>query len=279
MREQKYVSVRRKTMLPLEIPIIEMLTPKIDPSWGDNTDKLEELLEKFAEKYNAIRKKDYSISIPDNPMGFLRYSAMETLDFLELPVDSDRLLLHINTFHTKEEADNILRTAADTGLRNILVISGDGSPKRHRLEPGELGIKALNVTSVELLKYIRREYPDTFRLGVAFNQYEPRNFEIDKLNRKAEAGAEYIITQPYLNSDDSIETLESYGLPLYLGAWFSKNIGLLASCVDHAVDSSDFDPFKTYTGLAARHPEAGFYISMLGLKKLELFSDIQHVIA
>ena len=44
-----------------------------------------------------------------------------------------------------------------------------------------------NRTSVELLKYVNREYPGMFSLGVAFNPYEPEDHEMEKTQRKIDA--------------------------------------------------------------------------------------------
>jgi hypothetical protein len=40
------------------------------------------------------------------------------------------------------------------------------------------------VTSIELLEYINTEYSGLFITGVAFNQYKPMKFELEKLKKK-----------------------------------------------------------------------------------------------
>ena len=55
----------------------------------------------------------WTVCITDNPMGLLSYGATETIELLGLPVPPDRLMVHLNTFHTKKELDEILAAAQD----------------------------------------------------------------------------------------------------------------------------------------------------------------------
>jgi methylenetetrahydrofolate reductase (NADPH) len=258
-------------MLDMSLPIIEVLPPRMDPP-----DDLEERLAKFKTAFDRVHNAGFAVSMPDSPMGHLRFGAMETLEYLELPVDPDRLLLHINTFHPKVEIYALLKGAADRGLRNLLVVSGDGSPKRHRLEPAEIGTDAVNVTSVELLGYIRRACGGAFDLGVAYNQYEPPVDEDAKLTLKLHAGARFVITQPWVTPSPAIETLRDRGLPLFLGLWFSANIALLAECIDHPLQAPDpYDPFAVWAAMRHDHPGCGYYLSCLPARQFPRLMEIQ----
>jgi len=201
--------------------VIELLTPK------QSDDDFEARLEVFAERYRRILDAGAVVSIPDNPMGNVHFTAQEVVDFLALPLDPERTLLHLNSFHLKSDMDTFLGGAAERGVKNLLVISGDGGPKLPRLEPSDVGIDAKTVTSIVLLQYIEREYPGVFTCGVAFNQYEPAEYELGRLDRKLEAGARFVITQPVIGDDSIVASLGSCGVPVFIGAWMSKRVDLL----------------------------------------------------
>jgi methylenetetrahydrofolate reductase (NADPH) len=147
------------------------------------------------------------------------------------------------------------------------VVSGDGSQRLHRLEPEEVGIDCKTVTSVELLRTIDREYPGRFVSGVAFNPYEPQDAEIEKMKRKAAAGARFIITQPILGRDDRVDALRPFGLPVILDAWMSKKLHLLSECVGHEIpEGTPYDPLENLKELRRNYPDYGLYLAILGFK-------------
>ncbi len=240
---------------------IEILTPK------QNTENLEASLEKFAEKYTRIIDAGHIATIPDNPMGTVCFSALETIAELELPVAPTQTIIHVNTFHTKESLDSVLEQCAGKGVKFLLVISGDGSDRLPKLKPSDVGSDVECVTSVELLQYINRSYPDTFRCGVAFNPYEPREHECQKLDRKIEAGASFMATQPVLGKDDNVLALKERGIPVVVGAWMSRKLSLLSDCVGYDItDAEDYDPVENLKELAGIYTGCGFYLTMLGFK-------------
>jgi methylenetetrahydrofolate reductase (NADPH) len=202
-------------------------------------------------------------------MGRLSFEAMETIEVTGVPVKPEQLVIHLNTFHRKMDLDRILREMADTGVRYILVVNGDGNERLHRLEAEELGMTGRNVTSVELIEYINREYPGVFTLGVAFNQYEPQENEREKLQRKLNNGAEFIITQPVIRQDNNIDWVQSLGVPVIVEAWMSKRIDLVAECVGYELppEEREYDPVDNYNALKANYPACGVYFAFLGLHK------------
>ncbi len=240
---------------------IEVLTPK------QNTDDLEGSLEKFAEKYKKIIDAGHIATIPDNPMGMVHFSALETISELELPISPKHTIIHINTFHTKESLDSILKQCADMGVRFLLIISGDGSERLPKLKPSDVGSDANSVTSVELLHYVNRCYPDTFRCGVAFNPYEPQDHEREKLDQKIEAGASFIATQPALGKDENVLALKDLRVPLIVGAWMSRKLSLLSDCIGYDItDVEGYDPVENLRKLSDIYTDCGFYLTMLGFK-------------
>ncbi|HSA97168.1 MAG TPA: methylenetetrahydrofolate reductase [Acidobacteriota bacterium] len=240
---------------------VELQTPK------RSSEDIEKDLQTFEDKYRKVVEAGWTVCITDNPMGLLSYGAMETIELLGLPVAAEQLMVHLNTFHPRKELDEILGTFKAAGGRHLLVVSGDGSQKLHRLEPDEVGIDCQTVTSVELLRYIDREYPGQFHCGVAFNPYEPQDAELEKMARKVGAGAKFIITQPIIGRDDRLEGLRPFGLPVTLDAWMSKKLHLLSECVGHEIpEGTPYDPMENLRELRRNYPEYGLYLAILGFK-------------
>ena len=241
----------------------EVMTPKQDD------ENIEEALQKFADKYNASIEKNMVICITDNPMGLMSFNAIETLEETAVSINPEQICVHLNTFHTKDELTFILESMIKKGMQHLLVVSGDGNEKLHRLTPEELNVEATTITSVELMKYIKREYPGKFCLGCAFNHYEPQENERHKLQRKIEAGAEYIITQPLIRKNDNVDWLKSVGVPVFVEAWMTKKIEKVAECVGYELPPEDlnYDPIQNYLTLKNNYPEFGVYFAMLGMKK------------
>ncbi len=242
--------------------IIELPTPK------QSGDDFEARLEVFAARYRRILDEGAAVSIPDNPMGNVYFTALEVMDFLDLPVDPDRTLLHLNSFHLKADLESFLGGAADRGVKNLLVVSGHGGPRLPRLEPSDVGIEAKTVTSNVLLRYIEREYPDTFTCGVGFNQFEPAEHERQRLERKIDAGAEFVITQPVIGEDPVIMSLAEIRIPVFIGAWMSKRIELLMECVGvEPTADMEYDPVENLKLLHRTYPDFGLYLALLSFKR------------
>ncbi len=240
---------------------VELQTPK------RSSEDVEKDLRTFEDKYRKVIEAGWTVCITDNPMGLLSYGAMETIELLGLPVLPDRLMVHLNTFHPRRELDEILGAFEAAGGRHLLVVSGDGSQRLHRLEPAEIGIDCATVTSVELLRYIDRELPGKLACGVAFNPYEPQDAEIEKMKRKADAGASFIITQPIIGRDDRLAGLGPFGLPVILDAWMSKKLHLLSECVGHEIpEGTPYDPMENLRELRRHYPDYGLYLAILGFK-------------
>ncbi|TFG56835.1 MAG: hypothetical protein E4H35_04445 [Candidatus Aminicenantes bacterium] len=240
---------------------VELQTPK------RSSEDIEKDLRVFEEKYRKVVEAGWIVCITDNPMGLLSYGAMETIDLMGLPVHPEQLMVHLNTFHTKKELDEVLAAFKTAGGKHLLIVSGDGSQRLHRLEPAEVGIEALTVTSVELLRYIDREFPGQFTCGVAFNPYEPQDAELEKMRRKVDAGASFIITQPIIGRDDRLTGLGPFRLPVTLDAWMSKKLHLLSECVGHEIpEGTPYDPMENLRELRRNYPGYGLYLAILGFK-------------
>jgi methylenetetrahydrofolate reductase (NADPH) len=252
---------------------VEVLPPKQD------SEKLEKDLEIFSNKYLRVIDSGYCTCITDNSMGLLSFQGAEMIEELELPVIPEQVMIHLNTFHTKDDLDNILDMCKSKGIRYLLIITGDGSERLPKLQPSDVGATDVeSVTSVELLKYINREYPDIFVLGVAFNPYEPEEHEFEKMGRKMKAGATFIITQPLIERNEVIDRLfEKYPeIPVIVAAWMSRNLHLLSEAVGYEIpENTEYDPISTLKMLHKLYPECGVYLSLLGFKtQYDLIKDI-----
>ena len=242
---------------------VEIIPPKQD------SEKLEADLQLFASKLDRVMNSGFTASITDNAMGLLAFQGHECIEELGLSIHPERVLIHLNTFHTKKNLDEILTSCLRLGIRSLLAISGDGSTRLPKLRPAEIGAEdTLAVTSVELISYIRKRYPE-FQVGVAFNPYEPEEHEFSKLDRKLAAGASFVITQPIIERNAVIDRLlrEYAGLPVTLEAWMSKKLYLLSDVVGYPIpEDAEFDPLATLEALQDMYPQCGFYLSLLGFK-------------
>ena len=143
--------------------IIEILTPL-----RESKIPLTQRMELFSEKYLRIYEHGFGVSIPDNPMGRLRHGALETISANRLPVESERTIMNLNTFHTKKDLDSILNQAIELGLTRILVVRGDGGPQLSALNPADIGSSRRAASSSDLIGYINAEYRGQFTVGAAF---------------------------------------------------------------------------------------------------------------
>jgi methylenetetrahydrofolate reductase (NADPH) len=126
---------------------VEIVPPKQD------SEKLEKDLETFAEKFNRVMASGYCACITDNAMGNLAFQGTEMLEELGLEPKKDLVMIHLNTFHTKGDLHRILDSCKSFGIRQLLIISGDGSDRLPKLTPQDIGATGTeSVTSVELLR-------------------------------------------------------------------------------------------------------------------------------
>lgn len=231
--------------------------------------KLEDDLELFKSKFERVMESGFTASLTDNAMGLLAFQGHECIEELGLSARADQVLIHLNTFHTKSDLDEILESCEKLGIRSILAISGDGSPRLPKLSPSDVeATGTASVTSVELTRYIQKHYP-SFTVGVAFNPYEPVEHEFEKLKRKLDAGASFVITQPIIEKNAVTDRLlEEYpDLPVTIEAWMSKKLYLLSDVVGYPIpEDAAFDPIETLCRLRELYPTCGYYLSLLGFK-------------
>jgi methylenetetrahydrofolate reductase (NADPH) len=260
-----HISDRKETVM-FDFPyLIEILTPK-----RSDSHQIEERMAAFAGRYRRILASGCGVSIPDNPMGQPRYSALEAIQYCGLSLHPERTVMNLNTFHTKEDLDGLLNKAVEMGLKYLLIVRGDGGPDLSKLDPGTIGGKANVATSMDLLRYINWAHPGRFTTGTAFNPYNPMPFEADRLRKKVEAGGAFVITQPVIGKDPNVDRIiAAFDVPVVIEAWMSKNVELLFKSIrkEKKERESDFDPIKNLALLHEMYPTNCVYLSMLGFKQ------------
>ena len=244
--------------------IVEILTPKRLVGDGQK-----ERMDSFADRYRRVLDNGCCLSIPDNPMGQLRHGAIDSIELRSLPVDTDRIIMNLNTFHTKEELDLLLEKASSLGIKNLLIVRGDGGPALPKLSAESIGGAKNVATSSDLLRYINKKCPNLFTTGVAFNQYNEKDFEIGRLREKIESGAKFVVTQPVIGRDPNVDRIEGLGIPVIIEAWMSKNVDLLYQSVRKKKDerAQGYDPIINLRELHHAYPENCVYLSMLSFKE------------
>ena len=261
-RRGEYMIFAKKQNSPVGFHI-EIIPPKQD------SQKLEEDLDLFRSKFERVMESGFTASITDNAMGLLAFQGHECIEELGLSARPGQVLIHLNTFHTKRDLDEILSSCEKLGIRSILAISGDGSPRLPKLSPSDIEAQGTaSVTSVELTRYILKHYP-SFSVGVAFNPYEPVEHEFEKMKRKLDAGASFVITQPIIDKNAVTDRLlnEYPDLPIIIEAWMSKKLFLLSDVVGYPIpEDAAFDPIETLRSLQTFYPKCGYYLSLLAFK-------------
>ncbi len=244
--------------------IVELLSPKRSAD-----DQIEGLLDRFAERYRRIIDAGCGVSIPDNPMGQPRLGALESFELRDLSLDPEKVVMNLNTFHTKSELDGLLQKAAEAKLKYILVVRGDGGPLLSKLDSKSIGGKLSVATSIDLIRYVNKQYPAQFITGAAFNPYRPMPLELDRLKQKIDAGAEFVVTQPIIGKDENVDKLKKFNVDVVVEAWMSNNIDLFYKSVGKEKDraAETYNPVESLKALHESYPECCVYLSMLSFKK------------
>jgi methylenetetrahydrofolate reductase (NADPH) len=202
-------------------------------------------------------------------MGQPRVGALECIESQKLALDPEKVIMNLNTFHTKKELDGLLKHAASAGLKYVLVVRGDGGPRLPKLDPKSINGQFSVATSIDLIRYINDTCPDQFVTGAAFNPFQPMPFETNRLKQKLHAGARFVVTQPIVGENESVSQIKTLGIPLVVEAWMSKNIDLFYKSVGKEKDehAEPFDPVDNLKTLHACYPESCVYLSMLSFNQ------------
>jgi methionine synthase / methylenetetrahydrofolate reductase (NADH) len=171
------------------------------------------------------------VNVPDGPRASSRTSALISAIELQRHAGVEAIL------HFACRDKNLIAIQADllageaVGLKNMLLITGD--PPKVGNYPDVTGV--FDVDSIGLLHLANRlnhgidlggsalAAPTSLVLGAGTNPASPvLDREVDRAYRKAEAGAEFFITQPVFDADGLLAFLrriEGTGVPVIAGVW------------------------------------------------------------
>ncbi|TMW58317.1 hypothetical protein Poli38472_011905 [Pythium oligandrum] len=126
------------------------------------------------------------------------------------------VLLHLTCHLPREHIKQILLNAKAAGIRNILALRGDPPIGAERWKPIPNGLN----NAVDLIKLIREEHGDYFCIACAgyaevhtesWNHpelppsKEARMLDLERLKLKQDAGADFIITQFFFDTDNLLQ--------------------------------------------------------------------------
>ncbi|MBR9976340.1 MAG: bifunctional homocysteine S-methyltransferase/methylenetetrahydrofolate reductase [Bacteroidetes bacterium] len=171
------------------------------------------------------------INIPDGPRASARMSAMALAATLQREVGIETLLHYACRDRNVIGIQSDLLGAWALGLRNILAVTGD--PPKLGNYPDATAV--FDVDAIGLVNIINRlnhgldiagnpiGAPAALHIGVAANPGAPNmEQELRRLDWKAEAGAEFIVTQPVFDLDvfhSFMHRIEHLHLPVIAGLW------------------------------------------------------------
>jgi len=170
-----------------------------------------------------------AVNIPDGPRASARMSPMALAHIIKNKTGMDAILHYTCRDRNILGMQSDLLGAQALGIRNILCVTGD-PPK---LGDYPMATAVFDVDSIGLLNIASNlnlsldladnpiYKPTSFFLGAGFNPGAiDIKLEIDRLHKKIEAGAEYILTQPMFDQEKFFEAMELIGkidIPFFVG--------------------------------------------------------------
>jgi methionine synthase / methylenetetrahydrofolate reductase(NADPH) len=231
------------------------------------------------------------INVADSPMARMRMSPWAVCDLIQRVVDIDTIL------HFPTRGRNLLRVQGDLlaahalGIRNVFVVMGD---------PTAIGdypdaMDNYDLVPSGLIKLIKQNFnvgidhagvdigqPTSFFVGCALN-LDPVKPEVEmkNLNRKIQAGADFILTQPVYNPEQAEGFIrryeERYGIleiPILVGVlplYSSRHVTFLHNEVPGI---SIPEALQERMRIAGDHaPQEGIKISLELIDKFKLWAQ------
>ena len=189
-------------------------------------------LEKFFKGSQALVKAGCdAITLADNSLAILRVSNLAVAAMLKERFNITPLVhLSCRDRNVLGLQSELLGLAA-LGMRHVLPLTGD--PARVGDHPGAASV--YDVNSVELISIIKRlnegfsqagksiKAATEFVIGCTFNP-NARNLDsqVNRLERKVAAGAQYAMTQPVFDVsliDETKRRTAHLGIPIFMGVW------------------------------------------------------------
>jgi homocysteine S-methyltransferase len=193
------------------------------------------VLSRLIEKAIALRTLGITcVNLPDGPRATARMSALATGVRLQAESGLEVILHYTCRDRNVLGIQSDLLGAFALGIRNLLLVTGD--PPKMGTYPDATGV--FDVDSVGLTHLVKRlnsgtdlghtsiGQPTAYVFGVGLNPTALNpDLEIERLERKLEAGAEFAITQPVFD----VAALEAFverlrrrgvrGVPILAGIW------------------------------------------------------------
>ena len=189
-------------------------------------------LEKFLRGAKALTDAGSdAITLADNSLAILRVSNVAAATLLKqrhgvMPV------LHMSCRdHNLIGLQSSLMGMASLGFRHILPLTGD--PAKVGDHPGAASV--YDITSIQLIEIAKRmnegfnhigkdlRRATRFVIGCTFNPNAKNlDAQLNRLERKLAAGAQYVMTQPVFDAAQVPEIAKrtaAYGVPIFLGVW------------------------------------------------------------
>jgi homocysteine S-methyltransferase len=177
-----------------------------------------------------------AINVPDGPRAMARMSALAAALLIEQRVGIEAILHFACRDRNLLGMQSDLLGASALGLRNILAVTGD-PPK---LGPYPHATAVYDVDSIGLVNILARlnsgqdlggssiGASTAFSIGVGANPVALDTVrEQERFRYKAEAGAEWAITQPVFDPDSLFRFLDfaaPFGIPVLAGIWPLKSL-------------------------------------------------------
>ncbi len=172
-----------------------------------------------------------AINIPDGPRALSRMGSV----FLGKALLDHTALEPILHYTSRDR--NLLGIMSDflgiqvLGIRNLLLITGD-PPKMGDYPDATAVFDIDSIGLINLVNHLNRGIdiggnsigePTEYVLGVGVNPGATDwEYELDRLTRKVDSGAEFIMTQPIFDTERFhrfLDKIETYGLPVVAGIW------------------------------------------------------------
>jgi len=159
-------------------------------------------------------------SFPENPLAQVRMSSIAAAGLVKRQTQTDTIFHYTCRDRNLIGLQSDLLGACALGLDKVLAITGD--PASLGSNPEASSVFDLNsIKLVGLISNMRRELGLDLSIGVAFNpNFENISGQLERLKRKIEAGADFVLTQPVFDIQKAVLTVEEtakLGVPVYFG--------------------------------------------------------------
>ncbi|MFZ2385231.1 MAG: bifunctional homocysteine S-methyltransferase/methylenetetrahydrofolate reductase [Candidatus Omnitrophota bacterium] len=159
-------------------------------------------------------------SLPENPLAQVRMSSIAAAGLVKRQALADTIFHYTCRDRNLIGLQSDLLGACALGLDKVLAVTGD--PASLGSNPEASSVFDLNsIKLVGLISNMRRELGLDLSIGVAFNpNFENISGQLERLKRKIEAGADFVLTQPVFDIQKAVFTVEEagkLGIPVYFG--------------------------------------------------------------